>query len=221
LWGSRMDADDNICCEMEPVMLSALEHYAYCPRQCALIHVEQTFDENIYTMRGRAVHENVDVESCRHDGGMRVERALPLWSKKLGLTGKADVVEFHEGVPYPVDYKSGKKGKRTPESVQLCGQALCLEEMLGMPVPKGALFFHGSRDRAEVVFTEELRRKVETTAVLVREMLGRNETPPPVNDERCANCSLNEACIPAVVGDKRKIRRVLEDLYSLEEGGGV
>lgn len=200
-------------------MLSALEHYAYCPRQCALIHVEQTFDENVYTMRGRAVHENVDVESSRYDGGIKVERAMPLWSKRLGLTGKADVVEFRDGVPYPVDYKSGRKGKRTPEAVQLCGQALCLEEMLGVPVPKGALYFHGSRERVEVAFTEELRRKVAATSSLVREMLGKNETPPPVNDKRCPNCSLIEACIPGVVADRKKVRRSLDELYTLEEGG--
>lgn len=215
-----MDDDERIQ-ELDPVMLSALEHYAYCPRQCALIHVEQTYDENIYTMRGRAVHENVDVDSTRYDGGMKVERALPLWSRRLGLTGKADVVEFHGDVPYPVDYKSGKKGKRAPEAVQLCGQALCLEEMLGKAVPKGALFFHGSRERVEVVFTEELRHKVEATAVLVREMLGRSETPPPINDARCDNCSLNEACMPGVVADRKKVRRALDELYTLDEGGGT
>jgi len=167
-------------------------------------------------MRGKAVHENVDVDSTKWEGGVKVERAMPLYSQRLGLTGKADVVEFPDGVPYPVDYKSGRKGKRTPESVQLCGQALCLEEMTGVPVPRGALFFHGSRERVEVSFTDELRRKVEETAVAVREMLRLNATPPPVNDARCSNCSLNEACMPGVIADRKKVRRLLIALYAPE-----
>lgn len=211
--------DDDLIGGMYPVMLSALEHYIYCPRQCALIHIEQTFDENIYTMRGRAVHENVDVESSRFSGDIKVERALPLWSSRLGLVGKADVVEFHGGVPYPVEYKSGKKGRRVPEAIQLCGQALCLEEMLGVGVPKGALYFHGSRERVEVVFTDALRSKVESAALAVRDMLQSGETPPPVNDERCEACSLNDSCAPGVVADKRAVRRVLSELYRPEDWG--
>src|SRR5437899_10119616 len=92
--------------EDDLIMISALEHYSYCPRQCALIHVEQTFDENLYTLRGRAVHERVDEPVCDFQEGVWVERALPLWSKRLGLIGKADVVEFHGITPYPVEYKA-------------------------------------------------------------------------------------------------------------------
>ncbi len=203
------------------VMLSALTHYVYCPRRCALVNLEQEFTENIYTMRGRAVHENVDIESSRQEGYVRVERAMPLWSKRLGLTGKADVVEFRDSVPYPVDYKSGKKGRRTPEAVQLCGQALCLEEMFSVPVPKGALFFHGSRERVEVAFTDDLRRRVETATEAVRKMLSRNEMPPPVNDDRCPNCSLNESCMPSVVANKRSVRQALDALYAPDDDGGA
>lgn len=205
--------------EQDPVMLSALEHYVYCPRQCALIHIEQTFDENIYTMRGRAVHENVDVESSRFAGGMKVERALPLWCARLGLVGKADAVEFKGGVPYPVEYKSGKKGRRLPEAIQLCGQALCLEEMLGVAVPNGALYFHGSRERVEVVFTDALKKKVEDAALAVREMLQSGRMPPPVNDARCEECSLNDSCAPGVVANKRAVKRILTELYQIDEAG--
>ena len=212
---------DRVATENEPVMLSALEHYAYCPRQCALIHLEQSFDENIYTMRGRAVHENVDIESSRQEGYVKVERAMQLWSKRLGLTGRADLVEFRGGVPYPVDYKSGKKGKRTPEAVQLCGQALCLEEMFCVPVPKGALFFHGSRERVEVVFTDDLRRRVKAATEAVREMLLRNEMPPPVNDDRCPNCSLNESCMPSVVANTMSVRLALDTLYTPDDDEGA
>jgi len=129
----------------DPIMISALEHYSYCPRQCALIHVEQVWGENLYTMRGRDVHENVDVESSHEVAGIRYERALPLWSKRLNLVGKADLVEFHGETPYPVEYKSGTHRAGHHEALQLCAQAICLEEMFGVPVEKGALFWHGSR----------------------------------------------------------------------------
>src|SRR5262249_27908419 len=116
----------------EPIMISALQHYSYCPRQCALIHIEQAFEENVYTLRGRAVHERVDqVESCRL-GTIRIERSLPIYSERLGLTGKADVVEFDaEDIPYPVEYKHGPKRAKEHDDIQLAAQAVCLEEMTG------------------------------------------------------------------------------------------
>src|SRR5260370_9679809 len=121
--------------ELEPVMISALEHYSYCPRQCALIHIEQTFDENIYTLKGHLAHERVDQIMSRTEDDVRVERGLPLWSPRLGLVGRADVVEFHRDVPYPVDYKQGKRREWQYEAIQVCAQAICLEEMFGLPVP--------------------------------------------------------------------------------------
>ena len=117
--------------EEEFVMISALEHWSYCPRQCALIHVEQTFDENLYTLRGRAVHKRVDEPVVEEQAGVRIERALPLWSKALGLIGKADVVEFHGETVYPVEYKHGPHREQEHDDLQLCAQALCLEEMTG------------------------------------------------------------------------------------------
>lgn len=115
--------------DYDPIMISALEHYSYSPRQCALIHVEQTVDENLYTLRGRSVHKRVDQPKVEEQGGMRVERAPPLWSKALGLIGKADVVEFHEGTPCPVEYKHGPHREQEHDDLQICAQALCLEEM--------------------------------------------------------------------------------------------
>src|SRR5438876_12128675 len=105
--------------DIELVMISALEHYSYCPRQCALINIEQTFDENIYTLKGHMAHERVDQAMMRNEDDMRVERGLPLWSQRLGLTGKADVVEFHDTVPYPVEYKLGKQRKWQYEAIQV------------------------------------------------------------------------------------------------------
>lgn len=179
-----------------PVMLSALEHYVYCPRQCALIHLEQTFDENIYTLRGQVVHENVDVPSGHELHDTRFERAMPLWSEALNLTGKADMVEFHGDVPYPVEYKSGKRRKGTSEKIQLCAQALCLEEMLGVPVPEGALYWYGSRKRVAVTFDEPLRNMTLDVIEKTRALLESGVVPSPVDDERCDNCSLRASCLP-------------------------
>ena len=114
--------------ETDDVPMSALEHYAYCPRQCALIHVEQVWDENLYTMRGRAVHEQVHDDSSHELAGVHLERSLPILNRSLHLTGKADLVEFYDKIPCPVC---------VPETIQLCAQALCLEEMFGVPVEKG------------------------------------------------------------------------------------
>ena len=195
------------------VMISALEHYSYCPRQCALIHVEQTFDENLYTLRGRAVHERVDEPVGEFQEGVRVERALPLWSKRLGLIGKADVVEFHGVTPYPVEYKHGSKREREHDDLQLCAQAICLEEMTGKSVPMGAIFYHSSRRRREVELSQTLRQQVEQAVIEIRKMMGETMLPPPVNDSRCRHCSLKESCMPAVVGEKARAAALLRDLF--------
>jgi CRISPR-associated exonuclease Cas4 len=198
--------------DADPIMLSALEHYSYCPRQCALIHLEQVWNENLYTMRGRDTHEHVDEESSHELAGVRYERALPIWSKRLNLVGKADMVEFHGNAPYPVEYKSGRHRKGHHETLQLCAQALCLEEMFGVTVTKGALNWYGSRDRREVEFTETLRLQVEETARAVYDMVLQRVTPPSVNDKRCKECSLRESCLPHVITDKSGNRKATREL---------
>lgn len=180
----------------EPIPISALQHYVYCPRQCALIHVEGVWEENLFTLRGRRAHEGVDVPEGMVREGVRVEYALPLFSERLGLVGRADVVEFHGGAPYPVEHKVGPRRARLADEVQLCAQALCLEEMLGVEVPRGALFYRASRRRREVRFTPELRALVERTVVEVRALLESARLPPPVHDTRCRDCSLVDACMP-------------------------
>ena len=199
----------------DPIMISALEHYSYCPRQCALIHVEQVWGENLYTMRGREVHENVDTESSHDVAGVRYERALPLWSKRLNLVGKADLVEFYDGIPYPVEYKSGKHRAGHHEALQLCAQAICLEEMFGVTVEKGALFWHGSRERREVVFTPAMREQVEKAAEGVRAQFAQSTVPQPVNDKRCTHCSLKESCLPDVVAEKDRSRKAARELFAI------
>ena len=194
-------------------MVSALEHYSYCPRQCALIHVEHVFDENLYTLRGRRVHERVHEPDSALEDGTRVERELPTFSDRLGLVGKADVVEFPSGsAPYPVEYKSGARRQSVHDDVQLCAQALCLEEMLGQEVPKGAIYHFASRRRQEVMLDEELRSLTVETVKLVREMLGSEALPPPVADARCPKCSLYDACMPNVLKGASADVKALFDL---------
>lgn len=183
--------------EEEIVVISALEHYSYCPRQCALIHVEQVFDENLYTLRGQRVHERADDPDSALEEGIRVERGLPLFSERLGLVGKADVVEFDpDGTPYPVEYKSGPRRQKRHDDVQLCAQALCLEEMLDRDVPLGAIYHYSSRRRREVVFDAKLRSLTKETILAVRELLVTATVPSPVADARCPKCSLLDACMP-------------------------
>lgn len=187
----------------DPIPLSALQHWCYCPRQCALIHVEQVFADNLHTLRGQAVHKQVDQPGVETRAGLRVERALPVWYDRLGLIGKADIVEFEaDGTPYPVEYKHGSRSKAAwiaaCDDLQLAAQVLCLEEMTGKPVPAGALYYATSRRRREVRVTAELRERVAAATAAVRSLIEVGAVPPAVNDARCKNCSLMEICQPAL-----------------------
>lgn len=182
--------------EGDPIPISALQHYVYCPRQCALIHLEQVWDENLYTLRGRRAHESVDVPEGLVREGVRVEYALPLWSERLGLVGRADVVEFADGLPYPVEHKVGSRKAKRADEIQLCAQAICLEEMFGVQVHTGALFYKASRRRREVVFASGLKAEAERVVAKVRALLTQNRLPLPVADARCRDCSLVESCMP-------------------------
>jgi CRISPR-associated exonuclease Cas4 len=201
--------------DAELIPVSALEHWSYCPRQCALIHVEQTFDENLYTLRGRAVHKRVDEPVVEEQADIRIERALPLWSKSLGLVGKGDVVEFHDEMPYPVEYKHGPHREQEHDDLQLCAQALCLEEMTGRPVPRGAIYHHSSRKRREVEFTVALRVRVVEVTGAIRAMLQAKRLPPPVNDHRCTHCSLRESCMPTVIDEGTRASAIVRDLFTI------
>lgn len=208
---ARNESDD-----LTPI--SALNHFSYCPRRYALIHIEQTYHESIYTMRGHDLHERTDQSTeSGWEEGVRIERALPLWSKRLGLIGKADVVEFHGETPYPVEYKSGPRRQFDNDDLQVCAQALCLEEMTGQSVPCGAIYHHSSRRRREVVFTAELRRHVETAITGIRQMLESGTLPPPVNDRRCEHCSLKESCMPSVIGEQERARVLVRGLFVARE----
>ncbi|NOU00358.1 MAG: CRISPR-associated protein Cas4 [Gallionella sp.] len=198
-------------------MLSALQHWSYCPRQCALIHVEQAFDENVHTMRGNAAHERVDYPGFETFEGVRAERALPVWSDKLGLIGKCDVVEFHpDGRIYPVEYKHGKKREKSHDDIQLAAQAMCLEEMTGKVITHGAIYHHGSRRRREVAITQELRNKVVETVSAIRAMMNSGKLPSPANDARCKECSLKEICQPQVIAEHAIQCGLLQNLFKPE-----
>ena len=197
------------------INLSALNQYGYCPRRCGLIYLEGEFEQNVHTARGNAEHERVDraAHVFGHEGA-RLEYALPVWSESLGLIGKCDVVEFWpDGTVFPVEYKHGPKKRRLNEDLQLAGQALCLEEMFGRAVAKGAIVHATSRRRREVVITAELRRLVVGTADAIREMLAARKLPPPVDDARCRECSLRDVCQPRIAAHVDEQRAKLDSLF--------
>lgn len=199
----------------EPIAISALQHWSYCPRQCALIHVEQVFADNVHTARGHAVHKLVDEPGAERSGTVRIERAMPLWNEQLGLIGKADLVEFDAaGTPYPVEYKHGPRRKSAHDELQLTAQALCLEEMTGRAVKVGALFQFSSRRRREVEITEALRERVLDTVNAVRAQIESGRLPPPlVDDARCRACSLIDLCQPKALGARARYHNLLTDLF--------
>lgn len=204
--------------EADPIPLSALQHWAYCPRQCGLIHLEQAFADNVHTARGQAVHHLVDTPGYEIKSGVRAERALPLWSDRLGLIGKADLVEFHpDGRVYPVEFKHGAKRQKQHDDIQLAAQAMCLEDMLGRPVTHGAIFHASSHRRREVAITPELRRLVQETAEAIRAMLASGRLPPPANDARCKECSLKDICQPDAVADHARQNRQKRNLFDPDE----
>jgi CRISPR-associated exonuclease Cas4 len=166
----------------DPVWLSMLEHYVYCPRQFALIHLESIYDDNIFTLKGSQAHERVDEPTSFIQDGMRCERALPLFCDQRGLTGIADLVEFPDGRPFPVEYKhSWRIGRRAAET-QLWAQAWCLEEMFDCDVPQGAIYSIKNRRRLHVAIDDELRQLTEEALAGVREILRSQITPSAVND---------------------------------------
>jgi CRISPR-associated exonuclease Cas4 len=196
------------------IVLSALQHYSYCPRQCALIHEEQSFAENLHTARGEAVHTLVDLEGYELRAGVRIERALPLRSENLGLVGKADIVEFlPDGTPYPVEYKHGPRRQRTHDDIQLAAQAICLEEMTGHLVSRGAIYHASSHRRREVAITPTLRHLVAETTKAIREMLQSGRMPPAVNDARCRECSLRDLCQPQMLAEAAKRKALRSQLF--------
>ena len=187
----------------DPIPLSALQHAVYCQRQAALIHIERQWEENRFTAEGRVLHDVAHYPVDRKRGNIRRVTALPLTCRRLNLSGVADIVEFRASVDgetaYPVEYKRGKAKLHRADEVQLCAQALCLEEMTGRAVPEGALFYAEVRRRVSVPFDAGLRRLTEETASQFGALFAAGRTPPATyRTDRCRACSLIEVCRPRV-----------------------
>ncbi len=202
--------------------LSALQHLLFCERQCALIHVERLWIENRYTAEGRIMHERVHTADREARGKIRTEFGVPLRSLHLGVAGQADVVEFHkiEGPragsalwqPFPVEYKRGKAKRDNCDRVQLCAQAMCLEEMLGLEIPGGALFYGKTRRRQAVAFEASLRAETAETARRLHLMVAAGRTPKPVYGARCESCSFLGLCLPRTVGGRKSALDYLQKI---------
>lgn len=200
--------------EPDLLPLSALQHLAFCERQCALIHIEGAWAENRLTAQGRILHERVHERDGESRGDVRIARGLRLRSLRLGLAGQADVVEFHRQSdrswqPFPVEYKRGRAKRGDCDRIQLCAQAMCLEEMLGVAVPEGALFYGTPRRREPVVLTAGLRASVEDAARRLHSLVAAGRTPPAVYSDRCENCSLASLCRPRMPATKGVVERYI------------
>ncbi len=202
--------------EDDLIMLSALQHLVFCERQCALIHIEQLWSENVLTAEGKIMHEKVDTANRESRGKIRIEYGVPMRSLRLGLIGKADVVEFHKHgdcwIPFPVEYKRGKPKLDDCDKVQLCAQAICLEEMMDVEISEGALFYGQTRHRYDVKFDSTLRKETEEAAMRLRELIASGITPPPVYSEKCKKFSLVELCLPKATRKARNyLAKVVEE----------
>ncbi len=208
--------------EDDLVMISALQHFLFCPRQCALIHIEQLWKENRLTAEGRILHERVHSAGSESRRKVLVEFDMPIRSLELGLIGRADVVEFHlqdDDIwqPYPVEYKRGRPKKDDSDRVQLCAQALCIEEMLATDVPSGALYYGKKKRRIELEFDEKLRGTTREAVAALHALVSRGQTPKPEYRRHCDRCSFIDLCLPKTVGRKRKVSAYMQRLIG-EDG---
>jgi CRISPR-associated exonuclease Cas4 len=198
------------------IPISALQHYHFCRRQCALIHIEQQWEENLFTAEGRVMHDKVHEQFQGMRKNVIVERDVSLVCHRLGLTGKADMVEFHltgNGcrMPFPVEYKRGKPKKDDCDRVQLCAQALCLEEMLSVRIDEGALYYGKTHHRHDVRFDEQLRTETENLVLKIRGFLDAGMTPMPEYSVKCDRCSFLAVCMPKPVESGKKVSEYIRE----------
>jgi len=197
--------------EEDLLHISALQHLVFCERQCALIYLEEIWNENLFTAKGQILHERVNRGGDDARGEVRIRYSLELRSLKIGLVGKADAVEFQKmktagktiWKPFPVEYKSGKPKPDECDKVQLCAQAMCLEEMLDTEISEGAIFYGKIRRRLDVGFDEELRTITINAALRLHELIKTGVTPEPVYTPKCKSCSLVRQCLPRTCAEKR------------------
>ncbi len=198
------------------IMISALQHYVYCPRQCGLIHVDDAWNENLFTTRGNIFHDKVDTDTYESRGSKKTVRGLRIHSSRLGITGRCDVVEFIESVNgeviMPVEFKSGEPKNDISDKVQLCAQAFCLEEMLNTKINQGAFFYGKIRRRNIIEIDYELRIQTENIISAVREIVTTKIIPKAEYNAKCRNCSLLDICQPKAM-NKNKLNQYLQGLY--------
>jgi CRISPR-associated exonuclease Cas4 len=205
--------------EDEYIQLSALQHYVFCPRQCGLIHVEDVWHENVFTVRGDILHEKVDTDTYETRGTLKTVRGLRIHSTRLGIVGRADVVEFRkptnaDGSPdvMPVEFKAGQPKDDLSDKVQLCAQALCLEEMMNTQVKRGAFFYGKIRRRVQVEIDDGLRKQTEEIIAAVHEIVSQKKVPAAQYEKKCRNCSLLDICMPKAMNEK-KLKGHMNELY--------
>lgn len=213
--------------------ISALQHLIFCERQCALIHVEGIWRENRFTQQGRILHEKIHTDTVKTSGHVRTEYSVQLRSLEHGLFGKADIVEYHRtsirkkypAKILPIEYKRGSPKSDLSDSVQLCAQALCLEEMLGAEIEAGEIFYGKTRRRKAVQFDDHLRQITKAAALRLHEIIEQQSTPPPQYKDHCERCSLFDICKPRLFTRKKSaaafIQQHIDSLMKDEISGEI
>lgn len=218
-------------CEDDYLLISGIQHFIFCKRQWALIHLEQQWAENFRTTDGELIHKNAhDSGFTEKRNGTIITRGMPVSSARLGISGECDVVEFHKfknGValfgreekylPIPIEYKRGEPKRDDCDILQLTAQAICLEEMLCCEVDYGYLFYNGTRRRVKVDFTSEIRRKTEETILKMHELYARKHTPKVTRTKSCNACSLKDLCLPTIMNKSSAEEYMRKMLF--ESGG--
>lgn len=205
--------------EEDFIQISALQHYVYCPRQCALIHLEDVWDENLFTVKGSILHEKVDSDTYESRGTLKTVRGLRIHSYRLGIVGRADVVEFKSASNAaggkevtPVEFKSGEPKDDISDKVQLCAQVLCLEEMMNTAIQRGAFFYGKIRRRVQIEIDEHLRTQTGEIIAKIRDLVTSKRTPTAEYTSKCRNCSLESVCMPKAM-NYAKLAHYLKSLY--------
>lgn len=198
----------------DPIPLSLINDYLFCQRRAALKAIEGWRGTNDHTVLGDNVHDQADVSGYETVKGVTLLRALPVWSDRLRLSGKCDIVERHpDGSLVPVEFKKGKRRKFDNDDAQLCAQALCLEEMFGRDIPRGAIFHAKSKRRREVEFTEDLRRLTEQAIAAMHRIIEEDAVPQAVHKPQCSECSLFDHCLPEITSVPPTLARAYRAVF--------
>jgi CRISPR-associated exonuclease Cas4 len=190
----------------DPIPIAALNEFAYCPRRCALMQIEGIWADNEHTILGSAAHQNIDLSGYEVDRGVRIVRSLPVFSVSLGIAGIADVVEFHPDKIVPVEYKKGRRRRFQNDDIQVCAQAMCLEEMFSCLIERGFVFHAASKRRREVICNQTLRSVVRESIEGVRRLIAESKVPAAHLRPQCDGCSLHQICLPELTDPENLLR---------------